>query len=241
MRETSKRGASAAGGIFRRGPEVALKEIGGILEKIDRKTKEAPLRHAQQLVEKGTRIEAWRAAPDAWTKILAPLASFCEGRWNSSEGDWGRARWQLGTAAKEGLESLKAKPAAPPAKTEAKPKATKGIAMKKPPLDAKQLKSDKGREALLDTIGAWIVDALDGANDDAARAALAGAISAFSDVVEAAGQERGEFAGHFFMVDAVGLDESNRPVPWQVLRERVGDERLDQLSAMFDEVLPEVE
>jgi hypothetical protein len=29
-------------------------------------------------------------------------------------------------------------------------------------------------------------------------------------------------------------------VPWNVLRERVGEERLDELSALFDEVLPEV-
>jgi hypothetical protein len=71
-------------------------------------------------------------------------------------------------------------------------------------------------------------------------AALACAICAFSDVREVAGQERGEYAGHFFMVDAVGPDDSERPVPWNVLRERVGEERLDELSALFDEVLPEV-
>lgn len=56
---------------------------------------------------------------------------------------------------------------------------------------------------------------------------------------EAAGQERGECAGHFFMVDAVGLDDIGRPVPWNVPRERLGEERLDELSALFDEVLPE--
>jgi hypothetical protein len=80
-----------------------------------------------------------------------------------------------------------------------------------------------------------------GASGEAsARAALAGAICAFSDVREAAGQERGEYAGHFFMVDAVGLDDTGRAVPWNVLRERVGEERLDELSALFDEVLPQV-
>src|SRR5262249_24984196 len=92
-----------------------------------------------------------------------------------------------------------ANPAAPKAKP-SKPPAKKKFVMKKPPLDEVKLDDDKGREELLDVIGTWIVDGLDGASDDDARAVLAGAICAFSDVREAAGQERGEYAGHFFMV-----------------------------------------
>jgi hypothetical protein len=158
------------------------------------------------------------------------------------------AHSKLGTAVyerKATLEALRAlanpaaAKAAKKAAAAAKP-AKRKLVMKKPTLDKAKLDDEKGREQLLDVIGAWIVTALDGANDDAARAAIAGAISAFSDVVEAAGQERGEFAGHFFMVDAVGLDESNRPVPWMVLRDRVGEDRVEQLSAIFDEVMPEV-
>jgi hypothetical protein len=140
----------------------------------------------------------------------------------------------------DGLRAL-ADPAAAAKKAKAsKPKKKKKLVMKKPPLDKAKLRRKKGREELLDAIGAWIVEALDGANDDDARAAIAGAICAFSDVREAAGQERGEYAGHFFMVDAVGLDDTDRPVPWNVLRERVGDARIDALNVIFDEVLPEV-
>ena len=70
-----------------------------------------------------------------------------------------------------------------------------------------------------------------------AGAILRGAISTFYDIRESGAQFRGEYAGHFFMVDAVGLDNTDRPVPWEVLRGRVGDERLTQLSAIFDEAV----
>jgi hypothetical protein len=146
------------------------------------------------------------------------------------------ARLRALAAPKKGAVKKKSKAKAT---AKAKPKKKK-LVMRKVPLDAAKLDDEKGREELLDAIGAWIVDALDGASDDAARAAIAGAISAFSDVREAAGQERGEYAGHFFMVDAVGLDNTDRPVPWNVLQKRVGMERLGELSVLFDEVLPKV-
>jgi hypothetical protein len=160
-----------------------------------------------------------------------------------------KAHSRLGTAQferKATLEALRA--LADPTRAEAEAEAKRDAAakpaqrfvMKKPPIDEAKLDDEKGRELLLDAIGAWIVDALASANDDDARGAIAGAISGFSDVCEAAGAERGEFAGHFFMVDAVGLEESDRPVPWQVLRQRVGEERIDELSKLFDEVLPQV-
>lgn len=43
------------------------------------------------------------------------------------------------------------------------------------------------------------------------------------------------YAGHFFMVDAVGLDDSERPIPWHVLARRVDADRLEHLRELFDE------
>jgi hypothetical protein len=217
------------------GADDALQEIGGAISSADGKNRPS-LEHAKMLVQLGTGMKAWTKAPDAWRKILEPLVALMDG-WDPQQGDLGRARWQLGAAAQAALTSLEPEKEAPAPAAKRKKK----LAATKPPIDKKLLRTDRGREKALDELGAWIVTALAKAGDDAARAAIAGAIGAFYDVREAADQERGEYAGHFFMVDAVGLDESKRPVPWNVLREKVGDARLDELSALFDEVQPEIE
>ena len=212
----------------------AIEQIGTVLAAVDEK-KSASLDHAKMLVQLGTQMKAWAKAPAAWKRVLEPLLALMDG-WSPAQGDLGRSRFQLGFAAKEALDSLE------PKKEEAPPpkKQKKKIAITKPPIDEKLLRTDKGREKALDDLGAWIVKQLEKADDDAARAVIAGAIGAFYDIREAADQERGEYAGHFFMVDAVGLDNTNRPVPWQVLRKKIGDERLDELSALFEEVEPEI-
>jgi hypothetical protein len=237
-RETSTRGASAAGALFRRGPEVALAEIGVRIESVDREDR-AALAHAKQLVQVGTRQKAWASAPDAWRKVLAPLAELCA-HFDASEGDLGRARWQLGHAATQALATLAGTPE--PARAAPQARAKKQVVVIRPPIEAKQLRTAKGREKQLDALGAWIVDALTGvADDERVRGVMRGAIAAFYDIREAADQERGEYAGHFFMVDAVGLGDTDRPVPWELLRPRVGDARLDRLSELFDEALEDVE
>jgi hypothetical protein len=213
----------------------AISEIGVVLASVDEK-KRAWLDHAKMLVQVGTSINAWAKAPDAWKRVLEPLLALMDG-WSPAQGDLGRARFQLGFAAKAALESLDPKKSEPPWLRKKKAK----IGITKAPIDKKHLRTAKGREKALDELGAWIVTKLEKADDDdAARAVMAGAIGAFYDIRESADQERGEYAGHFFMVDAVGLDDAKRPVPWQVLRKKLGDERLDELSAIFEEVEPEI-
>ena len=109
------------------------------------------------------------------------------------------------------------------------------------PVPVAWLADEAGRELALDSLAAWVVSTLQAAQDDAsARQTLRVAIETFYDIREAAQQPRGEYAGHFFIVDAVGLGESNRPVPWQVLAETVSQDRLDRFSALFEEAVREV-
>jgi len=104
------------------------------------------------------------------------------------------------------------------------------------PIPAAWLRDEAGRERALDSLAAWVVSTLQAAQDDgSARETLRVAIGTFYDIREAASQPRGEYAGHFFIVDGVGLGDSNRPVPWQVLAETVSQERLTRFSAIFDE------
>jgi hypothetical protein len=212
----------------------AIEQIGTVLAAVDEK-KRASLDYAKMLVQLGTSMNAWAKAPAAWKRVLEPLLALMDG-WSPAQGDLGRSRFQLGFAAKAALESLEPKKEEPAPPREKKKK----IAIKKPSIEKKLLRTDKGREKALDDLGAWIVESLEKADDDAARSVMAGAIGVFYDIREAADQERGEYAGQFFMVDAVGLDNTKRPVPWEVLRKKVGDERLDELSELFDEVLPEI-
>lgn len=102
-----------------------------------------------------------------------------------------------------------------------------------PPLD---LSTDDSRELALDQLGRWFTDALGSAGGDSERAAaiIALAISTFYDIREAADQLRGMYAGHFFLVDAVGLGESDRPIPWHELERRVTPEHLALYRDLFD-------
>ena len=108
--------------------------------------------------------------------------------------------------------------------------------------DKKKLKTSKAREAALDAIGKWFVEALLAASSDKKRASdvITRAIRSFYDVREAAGQERGEYAGHFFMVDAVGLDDADRPVPWEALERKASPKDLALWQKLFDAIEPEV-
>jgi hypothetical protein len=225
LRERSDRAHLGARMIFQ--TNDAVHEIGNVITSADR-NKRASLEHAKMLVQLGTQMRAWAKAPGAWKKILEPLLALMD-HWRPEQGDLGRSRFQLGFAAKEALASI-----------EPQKKKNSKLAIAKPSIDKKLLRTDKGREKALDTLGVWIVKALEKADDAAARGVIAGAIGAFYDIREAAEQERGEYAGHFFMVDAVGLGDAERPVPWSVLQQKIGSERLDELSALFDEVLPEV-
>lgn len=235
--EQSMRRSTAIIALFKHGDDVAYATIGTLLAKLDRDDEDAVLR-AKDIVEAGTAIGWWSTAREEWRALLASFAALAEGKFDFSKGDLGRALWQLGTKAKDALKNA---PAHPQEKARVLAPPIAMLSMNKPRLDAKKLRTDAGREALLDELATWIVEELVGANDDDARATIRGAISAFYDVREAAEQPRGEFAGSFFQVDAVGLGASTRPVPWVALRARVGDARTKQLDAFFDEVESTVE
>jgi hypothetical protein len=130
-------------------------------------------------------------------------------------------------------------PVAPPAAVEKKAPAI----VSRPPIDRESLDSPEACEAALDTLGVWFVEALSNAEGNSARASqvIRAAISAFYDIREAADQERGEYAGHFFMVDAVGIDDTERPVPWVELEKRVGPEQMAKYEEIFEEIEPDVE
>ncbi len=89
----------------------AIEEIGNAITLADRK-KRASLEHAKMLVQLGTQMNAWAKAPDAWKKILEPLLELMD-NWRPEQGDLGRARFQLGFAAKEALESFETKQDSP--------------------------------------------------------------------------------------------------------------------------------
>ena len=106
------------------------------------------------------------------------------------------------------------------------------------PIPVAWLFDEEGRERALDSLASWTVSTLQAAQADeaAARETLKIAVETFYDIREAAQQPRGEYAGQFFIVDGVGLGDSNRPVPWQVLSETVPQEHLTRLSAIFEEI-----
>lgn len=126
-------------------------------------------------------------------------------------------------------------PARPAAKAPPRPKA------KAPPrlaIDKKQLTTAKGREKALDAVGEWFVAALLAAGSERKTATdvITHAIRSFYDVRESAKQERGEYAGHFFMVDAVGLGDAKRPVPWEVLAKQATERELALWQKLFEAV-----
>ena len=108
--------------------------------------------------------------------------------------------------------------------------------------DKKKLTTGKAREKALDALGVWFVDALLAAGSDKKRASavITAAIRSFYDVRESGDQERGEYAGHFFMVDAVGLDDSDRPVPWEILAEKATAANIALWQKLFERLEPKV-
>lgn len=240
-RKESVESANSARALFRLDPAIALAEIGPLLADIP-ETADA-LNHAKMLVQSGTASNVWSRAPDEWRPVLEPLVARTKLEFDPYS-TTSRPSLQLGNAAAEALQTLsKAKPV--PEKKQPSPKAGKPKRAAKvigPELDPKLLKSSKGREKALDRLGEWVVDQLAAAeNDDDASAILRGAITAFYDIREAGDQPRGEYAGHFFKADAVGLAASDRPVPWEVLAKRVGKARMKKLDALFDAAEQSVE
>lgn len=106
------------------------------------------------------------------------------------------------------------------------------------PHQISDLSTVDARENALDMLGLWLTDSLASANGDreAATEIITEAIKVFYDIREAAGQYRGEYAGHFFLVDAIGLDDSDRPVPWVELAKRAAPEQLALYQEIFDQV-----
>lgn len=114
------------------------------------------------------------------------------------------------------------------------------MATKKTPtlsIEVKRLKSDSAREKALDVLGEWFVDAVAATIDDETkcREVLTTAITTFFDIRESADQERGEYAGHFFLVDAVGLDDSDRPVPAVELAKRITPSQQKKVLRWFEQ------
>jgi hypothetical protein len=104
-----------------------------------------------------------------------------------------------------------------------------------PPFSTEDLDTDAGRERALDSLGPWLVSQVAEAEDAVAIAAMRQAIVWFYDIRESADQPRSMYAGHFFLVDGVGLDHSDRPVAWDLLAGRVSRKRLDRLQSLFDQ------
>ena len=102
------------------------------------------------------------------------------------------------------------------------------------PFQIEDLCTDAGRERALDSLAPWLVAQVADADDVAASAALRQAIVWFYDIRESSDQPRGMYAGHFFLVDGIGLASSDRPVAWDLLAQRVTRERLDHLKTLFD-------
>lgn len=191
---------------------------------------------AKRIVEIGSSHGFFAQDPEAVRPRLIELAKLGDLPYDWRKGDEGRAPLQLGFAAREALDALAPPPPPPPtARTKDPKKPTLPT-----PVDRRKLRTPAAREAAFDALGAFVVDALADADDARAREVIAAAISAFYDVREAADQPRGEYAGHFFLVDAVGLDDTGRPVPWDALRARVGHARIEALTALFSEVEREV-
>ena len=134
-------------------------------------------------------------------------------------------------------KAAKASKVAAPKKKKVATKKKVGVGAK-PPIDGKALGTAEARERALDKLAVWFVDALVAAKGNLGRASeiIRDAIAAFYDIRESADQERGEYAGHFFMVDAVGIDESDRPVPWFELEKQIAPELLHQYQELFTDI-----
>jgi len=121
----------------------------------------------------------------------------------------------------------------PKPKTKAKP--SKPKAWK--PLAGVPLATPEQFEKALDLLCDFVVRELPACEGDEAREkeVLVRAIESFYDVREAADQERGEYAGHFYMVDGVGLDDSDREVAFNRLREIADAVTIVRWERLFDE------
>ena len=96
----------------------------------------------------------------------------------------------------------------------------------------------EGRELALDAVGRWFGEALVACRGDPERATgiITEAITTFYDIREAADQLRGIYAGHFFLVDGVGLEDSDRPVPWDLVRTEAAPEHAELYYQIFNQV-----
>lgn len=105
-------------------------------------------------------------------------------------------------------------------------------------LSSFDLTTGDGREAAFDALCEWFTQSLVAANGDrdVATDVITQAITSFYDIREAADQLRGIYAGHFFLVDAVGLDDTDRPVPWFELHRQVSSEHLEIYKDVFDRI-----
>lgn len=111
--ERSDRAYLGARMLFR--TSEAIEAIGTVLASVDEQ-KRAWLDHAKMLVQLGTQMNAWAKAPAAWRRVLEPLLALMDD-WRPEQGDLGRARFQLGFAAKTALESLEPKKEEPAPKS----------------------------------------------------------------------------------------------------------------------------
>ncbi len=228
----------AAGAILRAGGRQSLELLGPALSRVDLQSLDA-LEHARAIIDAGRPY--WASADPGFRPILAELAELARTPFDASHGDVGRARLHLGNAAAAALALMSG--ATPSVAAPAHPQSMSRPASSRAPVGLESLTTPAAREAALDALGRWFVEAVAdaGADDDAARAAMEAAIASFYDIRESADQPRGEYAGHFFRVDAVGLDATQRPIPWDELRARVGEERAEELAEVFDEAEAAVE
>ena len=242
LQDTMER-QTAISAVFRLG--LAARLLLPLLEKL--RTAEE-MWHAKSIIGTGSSEKWFAKSPDAWRPTLKAISVRADEVYDYTKGDLGRASIQVGQLAREALRALEtpdsapASEAAPQTPPEKKQKPKKLVPMVKAPIDRRRLRSSKAREAAFDTLAEWIVEELANADDARARGVLHGAISAFYDVREAHEGERNcDSAGHFYMADGVGIDNTGRKVPWDELLKRVGLERLDKLREIFLEVEEDVE
>ena len=110
-----------------------------------------------------------------------------------------------------------------------------------PPIDPEDLETPDRREAALDALAVWFVDALLASEGDydTASALIRIAIGTFYDVREAGGVPRSD-AGRYFMVDGVGIGPTRRAVPWSELAERAPPSHHEIYRGLFDELVADV-
>jgi hypothetical protein len=93
-------------------------------------------------------------------------------------------------------------------------------------------------DAAFDVLSDYFLAAVTAAGDDdtALREAIANSVRGFYDAMEAGGQERGMYCGHFYWVDGVALDDTDRAVPLNRVRAQLGDPLAEKIIAIWDSV-----